>query len=69
MKTYIIGGAVIVGLIIGFFLLTRSNKIQPEEKRDIATCTEGSTKTIDEDIFTCVGGEWIYTGMINETKG
>lgn len=79
-KTIYIGGAVIIGIVLGLYLLGLQNsKTVNENTSDLQTpitevnysCTEGNTK-IDQlhNIYRCVDGEWVYVGSeLDGNKG
>jgi hypothetical protein len=59
----------IVGVCV-YFLIPKSIKeiITPKTVSE-TPCTETATRRQGLDIFTCIDGEWIYTGQYNDFKG
>lgn len=73
MKTYqkIILWSAVVGAVVVGVLLNSKKTIQYDEPNPIVEipCNEGQSKQINGNYFTCVGGEWIFTGSEFDNKG
>lgn len=63
---------IIVAITCLYFVTKKQNvtELPPAKKVYIANCKESSTKT-DQlgNVFTCIGGEWIFTGSDGDIKG
>lgn len=73
-KTIYIGGAIVIGVIVGLYLLGASQKkvnVPSNDAQDILIrCIENDTKITLHNIYRCIDGEWVYVGSdIDNNKG
>lgn len=64
MKKYLYVIIVVIVALI-YFLVPRAT---PTDENSSQVCTEGSQRMVGANSFTCINGEWIYTGQDDNNK-
>lgn len=72
MKKYLYVIIVVIVALI-YFLVPRATPtkevVNPDDENSSQVCTEGSQRMVGANSFTCINGEWIYTGQDDNNKG
>lgn len=68
---YIWWSVVILVVVIMLWIvgILQEKGIIPSDEIPIAVCEENKIKIESENVFTCINGEWVYTGATKNSKG